>query len=73
MATRRLVKREKSRVPEYTHLGCPLTRSRSLWCHGICKPKKGVGLCGRVAPHAVVGRTQEAILRHKIRKEQEVA
>jgi hypothetical protein len=65
MAKRRLVKREKTRVPEYTCLGCPLTKSHSLWCHGFCVPKNGIGLCGRVAPHAVVGRTQEAILRFK--------
>jgi len=65
MPKRRLVKREKTRVPEYTCLGCPLTKSHSLWCHRLCVPKNGVGYCGRVAPHAVTGRTQEAILRFK--------
>jgi hypothetical protein len=29
-------------------------------------PKQGIGVCGRVAPHAVVGRTAEAILKYKI-------
>ena len=67
MSTRRLVKRERSRIPEYTCLGCPLTKSRSLWCHRMCVPKNGLGVCGRVAPHAVTGRTQQAILRHKLR------
>ena len=68
MASRRLVKRVRSRVPEYTCLGCPLTKSHSLWCHRLCVPKEGIGFCGRVAPHAVTGRTQEAILRYKIRQ-----
>jgi hypothetical protein len=66
MPRRRLVKREKKGVPEYTCLGCPLTKSHSLWCHRLCVPKDGVGYCGRVAPHAVTGRTQEAILRFKV-------
>ncbi|MGW8266931.1 MAG: hypothetical protein ACWGSQ_11215 [Longimicrobiales bacterium] len=66
MATRRLVKRTRTRVPEYTCLGCPLTKSHSLWCHRLCVPKKGIGVCGRVAPHAVMGKTAEAILKYKI-------
>ncbi len=66
MAVRRLVKRERTRVPEYTCLGCPMTKSHSLWCHRLCVPKDSIGMCGRVAPHAVVGRTAEAILKFKI-------
>jgi len=68
MSTRRTVKRTRTRVPEYTCLGCPLTKSQSLWCHRLCVPKDGIGTCGRVAPHAVVGRTAEAILKYKIRQ-----
>jgi len=68
VATRRLVKRTRSRIPEYTCLGCPLTKSHSLWCHRLCVPRDGIGFCGRVAPHAVSGRTAEAILKHKLRK-----
>ncbi len=68
MATRRLVKRTRTRVPEYTCLGCPMTKSHSLWCHRLCVPKDGIGFCGRVAPHSVRGRTAEAILRFKLRK-----
>jgi hypothetical protein len=68
MAKRRLVKRTKSRMPEYTHLGCPLTKSQSLWCHALCTPKDGIGICGRVAPHALIGATGEAILKFKIEK-----
>jgi len=70
MAKRRLVKRERKGVPEYTVLGCPLTKSHSLWCHALCVPKKGIGLCGRVAPHTVTGRTQMAILKYKIKQQQ---
>jgi hypothetical protein len=67
MAKRRTVKRERNRVLEYTVLGCPLTKSHSLWCHGFCVPKEGIGLCGRIAPHTVQGRTQMAIMKHKIK------
>jgi hypothetical protein len=69
MANRRVVKRERRRVPEYTVLGCPLTKSHSLWCHGFCVPKNGIGLCGRVAPHTVAGRTQMAIMKYKIKEQ----
>ena len=71
MSKARLVKRERTRVPEYTCLGCPLTKSHSLWCHRLCVPKEGIGYCGRVAPHGVTSRTQVAILKHKIKQQQE--
>ena len=71
MASPRLVKRAKTRVPEYTCLGCPLTKSHSLWCHRLCVPKDGIGFCGRVAPHGVVSRTQIAILKHKVKRQRE--
>jgi len=67
MANRRVVRRNHRRVLEYTTLGCPLTKSRTAWCFGICVPVEGIGVCGRIAPHALMGRTQEAILRHKLR------
>lgn len=67
MAKRRTVKRERKSVPEYTVRGCPLTKSHSLWCHGFCVPEDGIGLCGRVAPHTVQGRTQMAIMKHKLK------
>ncbi|HKJ03472.1 MAG TPA: hypothetical protein VJ997_13485 [Longimicrobiales bacterium] len=65
---RRVVRRTRTRVPEYTSLGCPLTKSRTSWCHGVCAPVDGRGVCGRLAPHALIGRTQEAIYRHKIQR-----
>jgi hypothetical protein len=45
--------------------GCPRTKNRSNWCYRMCVPHDGVGQCGRVAPHAVMGRTQQAILARK--------
>lgn len=71
MAKRRIVKRDRRGVPEYTVLGCPLTKSHALWCHGLCVPKDGIGVCGRIAPHTVQGRTQMAILKYKVRKAKE--
>jgi hypothetical protein len=65
MATRRVLRRVPRPVPEYTSRGCPLTKSHTAWCHRVCTPVGGLGFCGRVAPHALLGRTQEAILRHK--------
>ena len=41
--------------------GCPLTKSRTPWCYGLCDPVEGKGACGRVAPHALTGRTDRAI------------
>lgn len=65
MATRRVTRRREHSIPPYTVLGCPLTKNRVLWCHRLCAPKNGIGACGRVAPHAVQGRTAEAIHRFK--------
>jgi hypothetical protein len=45
--------------------GCPRTRNRSNWCHAWCVPHDGIGDCGRVAPHALMGRTQRAISCHR--------
>jgi hypothetical protein len=46
--------------------GCPLTKNRSNWCFALCHPQGGLGHCGRAAPHAIVGRTQQAILERRI-------
>lgn len=58
-------KRKNNKVPEYRHLGCPHTKNHSLWCFHLCVPKNGIGECGRLAPHGVLGKTREAILRHR--------
>ena len=41
--------------------GCVMTHDHTRWCFGICKPKKGVGQCGRLYPHTLKSRRQRAI------------
>lgn len=48
--------------------GCPRTKNRSNWCHAWCTPQDGLGDCGRLAPHGMMGRTQRAIMNHKLAK-----
>ena len=66
-------RKRKNSLPEYTGLGCLMTRNRTKWCYGICRPIDGLGACGRLAPHSLVGRTQLAIARRllEIAKQQE--
>jgi len=64
MAAKTKKKKVKTRkgLKEYTYLGCPLTRNRSPWCFRMCTPDlEGHGRCGRIAPHALVGRIQAGI------------
>lgn len=51
--------------------GCIMTRSRTPWCYGLCTPIHGRGHCGRLAPHGMLGRTQQAILNYKLRQLEE--
>ena len=51
--------------PEFTGRGCPLTKNQTKWCYGMCEVTDGLGFCGRVAPHGLSGRTQDAIRNHK--------
>lgn len=48
-------------------LRCPLNGHQVSWCRGLCTPVGDRGLCGRLAPHAMVGRTQMAILGYRDR------
>jgi hypothetical protein len=44
---------------------CPLNGHQAGACRGLCEPSiEGDGLCGRLAPHALIGRTQAAIMAH---------
>jgi hypothetical protein len=46
----------------HTVLRCPLNGHQVGACRGLCEPSpEGDGLCGRLAPHALIGRTQAAI------------
>jgi hypothetical protein len=59
---RRLAKRSR------TVIRCPLNGLQVSWCRNLCEPIEGDGLCGRPAPHALVGRTQAAIAAYQARK-----
>jgi len=48
--------------------GCPLTRSRTNWCYRMCVPVNGLGVCGRIAPHTLRGRTDLAIERYLVER-----
>jgi hypothetical protein len=53
----------------HTVLRCPLNGHQVGACRGLCEPSPaGDGLCGRLAPHALVGRTQAAIAEHAEQK-----
>jgi hypothetical protein len=54
----------------YTTLRCVVARNQVGWCRGICRPIGGRGLCGRLAPHALRGRTQLAIAKYEKRKDE---
>jgi hypothetical protein len=41
---------------------------QACWCRGLCKPIGSRGLCGRLAPHALQGRTQQAIAEYQARR-----
>jgi hypothetical protein len=64
------LKKTRNRRPDF-HLGCPLTNNRSSWCNAFCVPVGVIGTCGRIAPHAVRGRTQRAIDGYEARKKEE--
>ena len=61
------IKKTKNRTPDF-FIGCPLTHNRSSWCNQLCVPVKGRGPCGRIAAHALRGRTQRAIDQYEQRK-----
>jgi hypothetical protein len=53
----------------HTVLRCPLNGHQVGACRGLCTPSpEGDGLCGRLAPHALIGRTQAAIAEHEEQK-----
>lgn len=52
----------------YTTVRCPLAGHQVGWCRGLCTPVGTQGLCGRVAPHSLQGRTQRAISEYQERQ-----
>lgn len=58
----------KGRFRAFTVILCPLNGHQVSWCRGLCTPVDRHGVCGRLAPHAMVGRTQAAIAAYKAGK-----
>ena len=65
MSINKRANKKLKKLPQYTTRGCPLTKNDSKWCFALCEHDyKGMGICGRVAPHSVEGRTQMAIRKY---------
>ena len=60
---------ERKRIAfrSYTTIECPYNGHQVSFCRGLCEPIEGHGHCGRLAPHAMIGRTQAAIASYKDR------
>jgi len=54
-------KRTSIRERPFSTLTCPLNGHQVSWCRELCEPVDERGQCGRLAPHAMLGRTQLAI------------
>jgi len=64
-------RRRKRRIQQDTFSGCPLTHHHTRRCLRICRPgEQGKGSCGRIAPHSVKGRFQQAVLDYNARTKQ---
>jgi hypothetical protein len=58
--------RGRSAAPNYTW--CTRSMNRTSLCFRLCRPVAGKGECGRIAGHALLGRTQLAILESRRRQ-----
>ncbi len=57
-------------LPPFRVIRCPVNGNQVSWCRGLCTPDAaGIGICGRIAPHVMVDRTQRAIASYKERTE----
>ncbi len=68
MLEKRIPRSKRARtkkLPDYRHLGCPMSRAFLLWCYGTCKPQHGIGACGRLYPWQFKSMRQRAIARFK--------
>jgi hypothetical protein len=59
--------RRRTSFRSYTTIECPYNGHQVSFCRGLCEPVEGQGHCGRLAPHAMIGRTQAAIASYKAR------
>ena len=56
-------------LKHHTYLGCSITRNKTAWCYRICPPdEKGIGQCGRIAPHSLKSAIQIGIEKHNQNK-----
>jgi hypothetical protein len=62
------LRRKKRRLRSYNTIRCPLAGHQVGWCRGLCTPVEEQGLCGRIAPHGLQGRTQRAIASYQSRR-----
>ncbi len=61
-------------MPAYTVLPCRAGgRHQVGWCFRMCEPVGGIGLCGRIAPHAIKGQAIQAMERYYEKKREEEA
>jgi len=51
----------------FSTLSCPLNGHQVSGCRQLCVPIAEHGVCGRLAPHAMKGRTQLAIAAYNAR------
>lgn len=56
-----------SRLRAHGALRCPFNGHQVSWCRQLCEPIDDHGLCGRLATHTMVGRTQAAIASYRDR------
>ena len=59
--------RKRISFRSYTTIQCPYNGHQVSFCRGLCEPINGKGHCGRIAPHAMIGRTQAAIASYQAR------
>jgi hypothetical protein len=63
----------KKKLPERTVIRCPSNGLQVSWCRGLCLPTKGIGTCGRPAPHVMRSRYQRAIAAYEARQKKAAA
>ena len=63
-----VTKRKRRGLRAYTVVRCPMNGQQVGGCRGLCEPVDQRGLCGRVAPHGIQGRTQLAIAAQRARR-----
>ena len=56
--------KKKGRIPTHTTIRCPENGLQVSWCRMLCTPVDNLGTCGRLAPHSMKDRTQQAIALH---------